>query len=166
MEGKAFETDAAGGSTYRVGRAAGRDRRRDQRIAGLERDLESDRRQYARMLARYEELRNELEDLNQAIGRRQRLLDALRESTPAEISGRRSAPAPGTKPAIAREILWGSLEPLYPRQVRDIAVEKGWLDGGEAARNQLSVAMSKMARKGRLVKGSDGRYGLPDRAAG
>jgi len=67
---------------------------------------------------------------------------------------------------MAREILWESLEPLFPRQVRDIAVGKGWLDEGEAARNQLSVAMSKMARKGRLVKGSDGRYGLPNRATG
>jgi hypothetical protein len=141
-------------------------RRRERRISGLERDLQSDRRRYSRMLARYEVLRSELEELNAAIGRRQRLVDALREAAPELGSSKQPGPIPETKPEIAERILWSSLEPLYPRQVRDVAVEKEWLSEDAAAANQLSVAMSKMARKGRLAKVADGRYCVPGRETG
>jgi hypothetical protein len=140
-----------------------RDRRRDRRIAGLERDLERDRRRYRRMLGQYEDLRAELEGLNEAIQRRQRLLDALREAAPGATPGPPRGSGARTKPEIAERILWGSLEPLFPRQVRDAAVQRGWLSDDASSRNQLSVAMSKMARKGRLARGADGRYHLPDK---
>jgi hypothetical protein len=131
-------------------------------IAGLERELESERRRFAAMMDRYEDLRQELEQLGAMIERRERILDAYHDSA-------LDAPAGGssftlTKPEIARRVLWASVEPLYPRQVREIAVGRGWLREDPASHNQLAVAMSKMARKGRLLKGDDGRYRLPPRS--
>jgi NTP pyrophosphatase (non-canonical NTP hydrolase) len=137
-------------------------RRRDKRIASLQADLERDRRRHRRMLDRYEELREELGELGEAIRRRERLLDALKEAAPGALR-RTTRESAMTKPEIAERILFGSLEPLFPRQVRDEAVEKGWLSRGTSSHNQLSVAMSKMARKDRLVKTPDGRYCLPGR---
>jgi hypothetical protein len=112
------------------------------------------------MLDQYEGLRNDLEELSDAIQRRQRLLDALKETAPG-ISRRPQRDKAMTKPQVAERVLFGSLEPLFPRQVRDEAVQRGWLSPGVSSHNQLSVAMSKMARKGRLVRGADGRYSLP-----
>jgi chromosome segregation ATPase len=131
-------------------------------FAGLERELESDRRRYRAMRDRYEDLRQELEQLGAMIERRERILEAYQDSElhapGAETSTRL------TKPEIARRVLWASVEPLYPRQVREIAVDRGWLRDDQASHNQLAVAMSKMVRKGRLVKGDDGRYRLPPRS--
>lgn len=131
-------------------------------IAGLERELESDRRRYRAMRDRYEDLRQELEQLGAMIERRERILEAYDEHDP-DPDSEPSRPVL-TKPEIARRILWASVEPLYPRQVREIAVDRGWLRDDQASHNQLAVAMSKMARKGRLVKGDDGRYRLPPRS--
>jgi hypothetical protein len=131
-------------------------------FAGLERELESDRRRYRAMRDRYEDLRQELEQLGAMIERRERILEAYHDSeldAPAADTSSRL-----TKPEIARRVLWASVEPLYPRQVREIAVGRGWLRDDPASHNQLAVAMSKMARKGRLVKGDDGRYRLPPRS--
>ena len=66
-----------------------------------------------------------------------------------------------TKREIATEVLRGSIEPLFPRQVRQIAVERGWLDPSREAANQLSVAMAKAARALVLIRDDDGRYSLP-----
>jgi len=162
MVGKFEDRTLKGKPVSSLGRAVERDRRRDRRISGLDRELEQDRRRYRRMLDQYEGLRADLEDLSEAIQRRQRLLDALREAAPGSTSRSQKAPVPATKPEIAERILWGSLEPLFPRQVRDAAVERGWLTDDAPSRNQLGVAMSKLARKGRLVKGADGRYSLPE----
>src|SRR3954453_877962 len=118
-----------------TGRGLERDRRRDRRISHLETELEGDRRRYRQMLDRYEELRVELEELNEAIQRRQRLVEVLRETAPPK-SGSGRDPPPMTKPQIAERILWSSLQPLFPRQVRDLAVEKGWLTNDAASRNQ------------------------------
>ena len=115
------------------------------------------------MRERYEEIRSDLEDLNETIQRRERLIEAYRGLDPD------SKPDPGatdsdlSKPEIARRILWGSVDPLYPRQVRAMAVERGWLRNDSAAHNQLAVAMSKMVQCWRLVNGEDGRYSLPPR---
>jgi hypothetical protein len=137
-------------------------RRSDKRIAALEADLERDRRRHRRMLGQYEDLRDDLEDLSEEIQRRQRLVDALREAT-AGSSRRPGRDKSLTKPEIAERVLFGSLEPLFPRQVRDEAVGRGWLSRDDSSHNQLSVAMSKMAKKGRLVRGADGRYSLPEK---
>jgi hypothetical protein len=132
-------------------------------VEALEDELDADRRRLQSMRDRYEEIRADLEDLNEKIERRERLLEAYRGLDPD------SRPDPGgteselSKPEIARRILWGSVDPLYPRQVRAMAVERGWLRGDSAAHNQLAVAMSKMVQRGRLVKGQDGRYSLPSR---
>jgi hypothetical protein len=132
-------------------------------LEALEDELDADRRRLESMRGRYEEIRADLEDLNETIERRERLLEAYKGLDPA------SRPDPGTadsdlsKPEIARRILWGSVDPLYPRQVRAMAVERGWLRDDSAAHNQLAVAMSKMVQRGRLVKGEDGRYSLPPR---
>jgi hypothetical protein len=140
-------------------RGLAHNRRSDHRISRVEKELEADERRYRTLLDQYEGLRAEVEELNEAIQRRRRLLDVLRESAP----NTRNDQPPMTKPQIAERILWASLEPMFPRQVRDLAVEKGWLSDDAASRNQLAVAMSKMARKGRLVRGSDGRYSVPGR---
>lgn len=132
-------------------------------LDALEGELDADRRRLVGMRERYEEIRSDLENLNDTIQRRERLIEAYRGLDPD------SRPDPGgpdselSKPEIARRILWGSVDPLYPRQVRAMAVENGWLRDDPAAHNQLAVAMSKMVRGGRLVKGEDGRYSLPPR---
>ena len=138
-------------------------------IGRLERELEGDQRRFRRMLEQYEALRFDLQELNDAIQRRKRFLEALREIAGAEAVGEGATPQtptdlarPTTKPEMVRRILFESLDPLYPRQVRNQAVERGWLPNNAASRNQLGVAMSKMARTGRLLKDDQGRYGLPD----
>jgi chromosome segregation ATPase len=141
----------------------------DQRVGGvsfsrLERELELDQQRFRRLLNQYEDLRAILEELNEAIQQRKRLLESLRENAPdpssPELESDESQSM--TKPQIAERVLQESFDPLYPRQVRDVAVARGWLAEDAASRNQLGVAMSKMARKGRLVKDEDGRYRLAD----
>jgi hypothetical protein len=155
------DTAEAEASLLSAGSTSETDRRRQRRLARLEREVDRDMRRHRRLLNQYEDLRNELEGLNEAIQRRHRLIDVLRESTPGSRSGLESPQVP--KPQIAERVLTASLEPMFPRQVRDIAVEKGWLKDNPAARNQLAVAMNKLARKGRLVRGADGRYTVPGR---
>jgi hypothetical protein len=145
----------------RRGRTGERERRLQKRISALERELDGDRRRHGRMLEQYEELRLDLEELKSDIHRRERLLETLRESASGFATRARRAAPPPNKPQIAERILWGNLEPMFPRQVRDAAVKRGWLPEDPASHNQLSVAMSKLVRKGRLVKGADGRYSLP-----
>jgi chromosome segregation ATPase len=144
-----------------AGSSSETDRRRRRRLARLERELSRDMRRHRDLVHRYEDLRGELDGLNAAIQRRRRLIDVLRESIPGDPS--RDTPPQISKPQIAERILSTSLEPMFPRQVRDAAVERGWLKDDAASRNQLGVAMSKMAQKGRLVRGGDGRYTMPGR---
>jgi hypothetical protein len=136
---------------------------RDVSFAALEEELEADRKRLANMRERYEEIRVDLEQLNDTIRRRERLLEAYRGLDPQLSRGSSDPDASLTKPEIAERILYASVDPLYPRQVRATAVERGWLEEDPAAHNQLAVAMSKMVRQGRLVKGKDGRYSLPPR---
>jgi hypothetical protein len=136
---------------------------RDVSFSALESELEADRKRLGNMRERYEEIRADLEQLNETIRRRERLLEAYR-GLDSEVSPGSPEPDSGlTKPEIAERILYASVDPLYPRQVRANAVERGWLGEDPAAHNQLAVAMSKMVRQGRLVKGKDGRYSLPPR---
>ena len=136
---------------------------RDVSFSALEEELEADRRRLESMRERCEEIRADLEELNETIQRRERLLEAYRGLDVETAPSRLDPDSALTKPEIARRILWGSVDPLYPRQVRATAVERGWLRDDSAAHNQLAVAMSKMLRQGRLVKGKDGRYSLPVR---
>jgi hypothetical protein len=133
-------------------------------LEALEEELEADRRRLAGMRDRYEEIRADLEDLNETIQRRERLLEAYKGLDPEARPGPGDPDSGLSKPEIARRILWASVDPLYPRQVRAMAVERGWLRDDAAAHNQLAVAMSKMVHSGRLVKGGDGRYSLPAQA--
>jgi hypothetical protein len=130
-------------------------------VEALEEELDADRRRLAGMRNRYEEIRADLEDLNETIQRRERLLEAYRGLERGSGAHSEGPDSELSKPEIARRILWGSVDPLYPRQVRRMAVERGWLRDDPAAHNQLAVAMSKMVRSGRLAKGEDGRYSLP-----
>jgi hypothetical protein len=130
-------------------------------LDALEDELDADRRRLAGMRERYEEIRSDLEDLTDAIHRRERLLEAYKGLDPDSRPDPDAPESELTKPEIARRILWGSADPLYPRQVRAMAVERGWLKDDPAAHNQLAVAMSKMVTRDRLVKGEDGRYSLP-----
>jgi hypothetical protein len=132
-------------------------------MAELERELASDQDRFRRLRKQFNELRLHMEALNGAIERRRRFLEA------AQGTDLGAAPATGdeassamTKPEIIERVLGESLDPMYPRQVRDVAVEREWLPDDAASRNQLGVAMSKMVRKGRLVKDGDGRYRLPE----
>lgn len=132
-------------------------------IAALETELASDQEMFQRMRKQFNELRLHMEALNGAIERRRRFLEATGgsdlDAAPATGDDASSAM---TKPEIIERVLGDSLDPMYPRQVRDVAVEREWLPGDAASRNQLGVAMSKMVRKGRLVKDGDGRYRLPE----
>jgi hypothetical protein len=108
--------------------------------------------------AEYRRLDEELDALNSAIIRRQRVVDLLEEYEPDEGE---PTTAPKTKPEIAFAVLDSSPKPLFPREVRDKAVERGWLPDDPRASNQLSVAMNKMAHQGRLAKDDEGRYSIP-----
>ena len=132
-------------------------------LEALEDELDADRRRLAGMRARYEEIRSDLEELNDAVQRRERLLEAYKGLDPDSRPDPNVTDSDFSKPEIARRILWASVDPLYPRQVRTMAVERGWLRDDPAAHNQLAVAMSRMVQRGRLVKGADGRYSLPPR---
>jgi hypothetical protein len=132
-------------------------------IPRLERELERDKRRYRRLLGQYNEMRNELDDQNAEIQRRTRFLDSLREVSKGDRASKSSGTEKLTKPQIAQRVLLESIEPLYPRQVGETAVRNGWLRDDPASRNQLSVAMSKMAKRRRLIKDRQGRYSLPDR---
>jgi hypothetical protein len=136
---------------------------RDVSFSALESELEADRKRLGNMRERYEEIRADLEQLNETIRRRERLLEAYRGLDSEAPPGPSEAESGLTKPEIAERILYASVDPLYPRQVRASAVERGWLGEDPAAHNQLAVAMSKMVRQGRLAKGKDGRYSLPPR---
>ena len=132
-------------------------------LEALEDELDADRRRLASMRDRYEEIRSDLEELNETIQRRERLLEAYKGLDPDSRPDPNAPESELSKPEIARRILWGSVDPLYPRQVRAMAVERGWLREDPAAHNQLAVAMSRMAQSGRLARGEDGRYSLPRR---
>jgi hypothetical protein len=136
---------------------------RDVPFTALENELDADRRRLNNLRERYEEIRADLEQLNETIRRRERLLEAYRGLEADAIPGPLEADLAPTKPEMAQRILYASVDPLYPRQVRVSAVERGWLGDDPAAHNQLAVAMSRMVRQGRLVKGKDGRYSLPPR---
>jgi hypothetical protein len=136
---------------------------RDVSFSALDDELEADRRRLQNMRDRYEEIRSDLEQLNDTIRRRERLLEAYRGLDADAAPGSLDADSGLTKPEIAQRILYASVDPLYPRQVRASAVERGWLGDDSAAHNQLAVAMSRMVRQGRLVRGKDGRYSLPPR---
>ena len=136
---------------------------RDVSFSALEEELEADRKRLRNMRDRYEEIRADLEQLNETIQRRERLLEAYRGLDAKPVPATLDSDSTLTKPEIAERILYASVDPLFPRQVRASAVERGWLRDDPASHNQLAVAMSKMVRQGRLAKGKDGRYSLPPR---
>jgi hypothetical protein len=142
----------------------------------LERELVS---QEEAMRDRVDEWEREREKINadiEILRQRRRLIDVLRDvgsfngsetgMTGAERHPRPqlefSAIDPETKPEIVVRALESAGEGLYPREVRNIAVGHRWLPEDPASANQLTVAMNKMRRNGRLLRDTDGRYYLPE----
>jgi hypothetical protein len=135
-------------------------------IAALEAELDADQARFDDLFSRYGRIRDELASLHDRIERQRKVLEVVRNALPADglqatDGGRERGPAM-TKREIATEILSGSIEPLFPRQVRRVAIERGWLTSGKDAANQLSVAMAKGVRTGVFVRDDDGRYSLPE----
>ena len=136
-------------------------------IAALEAELEGDKAQLTELFDEYRRMRERLAVLSEGIQRQETVLEAVRSALPPD--GKKGG-SPGvlrheagmTKREIATEILKESLQPLFPRQVREIAIEKGWLPDTHAASNQLSVAMSKAARAGIFARDREGRYSLAE----
>jgi hypothetical protein len=141
-------------------------------IPALERDLHAQQNSFAHKMKEFERLGRDLEVLDKAIEQRKRVLGVLREIHPEQAiqpplpagDAQAAQVAPITtmsKREMAERILRGRGTPLFPRQVREIAVERGWLPDTAAAANQLSVAMNKAARQQHLVRDEEGRYSLP-----
>jgi hypothetical protein len=90
----------------------------DQRVGGvsfsrLERELELDLQRFRRLLNQYEDLRAILEELNEAIQQRKRLLESLRENAPDAAPVLESGESHSmTKPQIALRVLQESFDPL------------------------------------------------------
>jgi hypothetical protein len=136
-------------------------------VAALEAELKQERARFQRRFEEYEHLREELGSLSDSISRQQQVIDAIRSALPAEgnENGAATEGAPEramTKREIAIEVLRGSIQPLYPREVREIAMKRGLLSNSRGAANQLSVAMSKGVHAGIFVRDDEGRYSLPE----
>jgi hypothetical protein len=136
-------------------------------LAALEAELDLDKNRFQELAGTYERAREQLRVLGESIDRQEALVKAVRNALPPDGREPRIGPrADGTgmsKRQIATEVLEGSVRTLFPREVRQIAVQKGWLSADNAAANQLSVAMAKAARAGVLVRDEEGRYSLPAR---
>jgi hypothetical protein len=135
-------------------------------IAALEAELETDKNRFSEGLEEFGRLREELESLSASIGRQEKVIEAIRsalspDGNQSSLDSRHTGDAPRSKREIATEILDGSIQPLFPREVRKIAIERGWLPADRAAANQLSVAMAKGARAGFFLRDRKGRYRLP-----
>jgi chromosome segregation ATPase len=136
-------------------------------IAALEAELDVDEAQYRDMAEEYEQLRDDLKILGARINSQKMVISAVRDALSANGGDCDRGRAPGavagmmSKREIAIEVLRHSLRPLFPREVREVAIEKGWLPSDRSAANQLSVAMAKGARSGAFVRDEKGRYGLP-----
>jgi chromosome segregation ATPase len=131
-------------------------------IAAMESELDVDRARFDELFNNYSRLRAEMESLQESIKHQETVIEALRSALPASRTrgAQRGSRTDMTKREIATEILRGSIQPLFPREVREIARERGWISGDQAAANQLSVAMAKAARSGAFVRDRDGRYSL------
>lgn len=137
-------------------------------IAALEAELKDDKARFAELFNEYGQVRDRLNSLRDDIERQEMVLEAVRSALPSDgkltKDGFGSRPGNGmTKREIATEILKESLRPLFPREVRDMAVARGWIPDTHAASNQLSVAMAKAARGQIFIRDEDGRYSLPER---
>lgn len=136
-------------------------------LTALEGELALDKKRLDEVSETYESLRVELKSLIDSVQRKEGLVRAIRDALPADgehasFDGGSDGKAM-SKREIAVEVIGGSARPLFPREVRRIAIEKGWLAPDKAAANQLSVAMAKATHSGALVRDDDGRYGLPPR---
>lgn len=135
-------------------------------MPNLETELAEKEAQLSQRLEVLEKLEEEALQLHGEIKRHKKMLDVLREIKPPETDmSKESADEPTmSKREIAERILRASLTPLFPRQVRDIAVEKGWLENTPSASNQLTVAINKAFKQNKLAKDDEGRYSMPPRS--
>ena len=136
-------------------------------VAAMESELDLEKARFDELFSEYHRLREEMESLRESIERQESVIEALRNALPSDdperATGAGSRVAAMTKREIAAEILRGSINPLYPREVREIARKRGWISADQAVANQLSVAMAKAARSGVFARDEDGRYSLPER---
>lgn len=134
-------------------------------IAALEAEVNLDENRFREMTEEYARLRADMTTLGASINRQRALITAIRgalSEDAGEVAPRnRPAAEKMSKREIATEVLGLSIRPLFPREVRQIAIEKGWLPSDRAAANQLSVAMAKGVRSDVFVRDDDGRYSLP-----
>jgi hypothetical protein len=143
------------------------------RLEDLEQELRVLQMQFRSKVDAYQQALAELEQLDDQLQKQTKLLNVLREIQPAadrdaddasddDSDDEASGGATMTKREIAERILRDSPKPLFPREVRDVAVAEGWLPDTPAAANQLAVAMNRAATKqDHLIKDNEGRYSLP-----
>jgi hypothetical protein len=137
-------------------------------VAAMEAELDVDRARFDELFKEYGRLRDEMESLKDSIRRQETVIEALRGAlipggSPQTREGDGEIGATLTKREIATEILRSSIQPLFPREVREVARKRGWISDDQAVANQLSVAMAKGARSGFFVRDEKGRYSLPER---
>jgi hypothetical protein len=120
------------------------------------------------LLADFQKKRDTLVALQDDLGRRNKIIEVLKEiQAPGEQADDGDADeaaddeATMKKREIAARILKEEDHPLFPREVRDIEVERGWLPATGPAANQLAVAMNRATKQGHLAKDDEGRYFLP-----
>jgi hypothetical protein len=133
-------------------------------IPDLEAELAEKQADLDGRLEKLRDLEQQAIQLHEEINRHRKMLDVLTEVRPPGESNAADGGHEVTamsKREMAERILRASLTPLFPRQVRDIAVEKGWLENTPNASNQLTVAINKAYRQKKLAKDEDGRYFVP-----
>jgi hypothetical protein len=134
-------------------------------IAALEAELKADEARFGELVDQYSRLHEQAVSLNESIRRQKTVIKGIRDAFPSGTSqpvlGDKSGHTGMSKREIAAQVLGSSFQPLLPREVREVAVEKGWLPDDRAAANQLSVAMAKAARAGAFVRDENGKYSLP-----
>lgn len=144
-------------------------------LPDLEQELQGTQERLGQKLAEHEKLSAEVAELQEDFQRQTKVVAVLREigmngtKTPdgGRDAGDENDEGAMTKREIAEHILKAENRPLFPREVRDIAVKRGWLPNTPNAANQLSVAMNRAATKqDHLVKDDEGRYSLPGQTAG
>jgi hypothetical protein len=133
-------------------------------VDALQREVEAERLKVRKLVKARDEAEEALQEAQRAYSRRRRLLEALEEFGTSEEAQTHHVMPSNLRPskrAMATMILDAADDPLYPREVRDIAIERGWLPDTPEAHNQLNVAMAKAVRARKFAKDEEGRYYLP-----
>lgn len=130
-------------------------------VKDLRREADEKETELDRVIQQVKTMEAQARSLHEEVLRRRRVLEVLEEIQPAPKRGSSAPAGQLSKREMAMRILEDSLRGMFPREVRDQAVERGWIENTPAASNQLSVAMSKALKQGKLHRDEEGRYSIP-----